>query len=281
VRGIVFVNASAGTTDTRHDELHDALGAEVVECPPDDLSDRVRAAARDGAAWVGVAGGDGTLRCAADALVDGDVPLLVVPAGTRNHFAKDLGVDDLDAAGRAAAAGVVRAVDVGDVNGHTFVNNSSIGLYPKVVVTREAHERRMPKSVANLVAIWEQIRHGHRFWVDVDGRRVRAWMVFVGNGSYGDTVGDLATRDTLDGGVLDVRVVRADAPFARLRIVGALLAGRLATSPLHLRSLTSDVTIELARAAVDVALDGEVVRLAPPLRYRVRRKALRVVVPGE
>lgn len=279
--GIVFVNASAGTTDTRPDELRDALDAEVVECPPDEIADRVRKAVAAGVEWVGVAGGDGTLRCAADVLVDTEVPLLVLPAGTRNHFAKDLGVEDFDAAARAARGGVVRTVDVGEVDGHTFVNNSSIGLYPNVVVTREAHEHRMPKSLANIVAVWEQVRHGHRFSVDVDGRRLRAWMVFVGNGAYGDSLGDIASRESLDDGVLDVRVVRADAPLARLRIVAALLAGRLARSPLHVQWLAKEVTIDLRRPTVDVALDGEVVRLAPPLRYRLRRRALHVLEPAD
>lgn len=276
--GIVFVNPRSGSADDG--SLADAFdSSEVVACDPAKVAECVDAARADGRPWVGIAGGDGTLRAGAGRLLDGTTPLLVVPAGTRNHFARQLGIETVDDAAGLTTGAEQRQVDVGDVNGCTFLNNSSIGLYPMVVLRREAHERRMPKQLAQLVAVWEQVRHGHRFTVSIDGARIRVWMVFVGNGRYGDGLLNLTTRESLDDTCLDVRVVRADRPLARTRVVAAVLLGRLSRSPLLDRRTCDTVTIDVDRATVDVALDGEVETLTPPLVYRVRPKALRVLVP--
>ena len=284
MRGVVFVNELSGPDDTPIDELEVLLpGAEVISCPPDELPQAVAAALERSPSIVAVAGGDGTIRCVAQALIGTPVPLLVVPAGTRNHFAKDVGIDSFEAAGRAWHDGATGTVDVGEVNGHTFLNNSSIGLYPKIVVQRRYHEHRMPKAVAQIVAAWVQLRKGGRLAVDVEveGERIRSWLVFVGNGRYGEGLFDLADRESLDDGLLDVRVVRADPPLARLRVVAALLLGRLARSPLIVSHRTSSITIDVARERVEVALDGEVEHLEPPLRYECRPRALTIAVPRE
>jgi undecaprenyl-diphosphatase len=189
-------------------------------------------------------------------------------------------VCDLETAAKAAAAGVVRRFDVGDVNGHCFLNNSSVGLYPKLVVKRESYERRMSKRRAQLVAAWEQIRHGHRFRLQMGGRWHRAWLVFVGNGCYGEHLLDFTDRESVGGGVLDVRLVLADRPLARTRVVLALLRG-LDTSPLVVRHTCPAAELGLAVDTVEVALDGEVERIEAPLRYSVRREVLAVLVPPD
>jgi undecaprenyl-diphosphatase len=282
VAGIILVNPAAGPEDLSADELRDRFpGHEVVECDPDDVAERTADAVKRGVDFVGVAGGDGTIRCAAEQLTGTDVPLLPIPAGTRNHFAKDVGVCEIDDAVDASKGEVVH-VDVGEVNEKRFVNNSSIGIYPRIVVRREAHEKRLPKGVANIVAVWEQVRRrGQRFGVDVDGRRMQAWMVFVGNGRYGEGLIDLADRESLDSNVLDVRVAIGDKPLARLRLLLALLFGRLSHSQLIEHMTTPAVTIDIeGRGAVDVALDGEVERLETPLRYRSLEGELAVLVPA-
>lgn len=233
-------------------------------------------------AFIGVAGGDGTVRCVVDVVVHagGSIPVLAVPGGTRNHFAGDLDMQEVDKAVEAANHGVVRSVDVGTVNGATFVNNSSIGLYPTLVAEREDREREYPKRIANLIAAWQQLRHGHRMWVEVDGIRSRVWAVFVGNNCYGDSMQDLVSRARLDEGVLDVRIARAEGRFSRLRIAGAVLFGRVSHSPLIERNKTAQVTIETGHS-VEVALDGEVISLSSPLEYRSRPDALCVLVPAD
>ena len=278
--GLILVNPASGKDETRASELADRFpGHEIEECAPDEIEARVRAALEQGVSFVAVAGGDGTIRSAAAVLVGTDTPLLPIPAGTRNHFARDVGVPELDDAVAAAAGGRRRNVDVGRVNGHIFVNNSSIGIYPAIVVRREFHQRRVRKGVANVLAVWEQLRHGRRFWVDVEGRRYRVWMVFVGNGRYGEGLLDLADRESLDEHVLDVRVARADRLLARVRILGALSLGRLARSPLMYRVTTQSTSLDMNRPRIEVALDGEVERIDTPLFYESVPDALTVLLP--
>lgn len=281
--GVILVNPAAGPDDTPVGDLAAIFaGHDVVECPPDQVGERTAEAVKKGADFVGVAGGDGTIRCAADVLAGSGVPLLPIPAGTRNHFARDLGVEDIEDAAAAAKNGVTRRIDIGVVNDIHFVNNSSLGIYPRIVVRREAHQHRLPKGVANIVATWEQVRRrGQRFGVTVNEDRHRAWMVFVGNGRYGDGLIDLADRESLEGNELDVRVALADKPMARVRLLLALLVGRLARSPLleQVRTPSADIDIE-GRDEVEVALDGEVERLKTPLRYRSVEGGLSVLVPS-
>jgi len=278
-RGVIFVNPGSGSDATSVEEMRRHFPSHVVtEMRPDQLPAAIRKAVAEGVGFVGAAGGDGTIRAVAAELVGTGVPLLPVPVGTRNHFARDVGVADLDAAEKAVN-GRVLTIDVGEVSGKFFVNNSSIGIYPKIVIRREVHERRLRKGVANVVAAYEQLRLGERVDVEVDGVTRRAWMVFVGNGSYGEGLLDLADRERVDDGLLDVRVVRADRPWSRMRIVGALLLGRLARSPLVLQWRTAATVVNLNRTRVEVALDGEVEVLAPPLRFRCRAGQLQVLVP--
>lgn len=280
VPGVVFVNCQAGS-ELSASALRELFTAQrVVDCPAGDIPDRVAGALADSPDFVGVAGGDGTLRGAAERLLGTGVPLLPIPGGTRNHFALAVGISDLETAAKAAAAGIVRRFDVGDVNGRCFLNNSSVGLYPKLVVRRESYERYMSKQRAQLAAAWEQIRRGRRFRLELRGRRHRAWLVFVGNGCYGEHVLDFTNRESIGGGVLDVRVVLADRPLARTRVVLALLRG-LGTSPLIVRDTCGSAELRLTAASVEVAVDGEVERLATPLRYSVRREELAVLVPPE
>ena len=281
VAGVVFVNPHSGREETEDVDVAAYFrGHRVVECEVDDLPGRVKQALADQVDFVGVAGGDGTIRTAVQVLAGTGVPLLPVPVGTRNHFAREVGIDDLPAAGRAAVHGRVREVDLGEVNGQRFVNNSSVGIYPHIVITREAHERRWPKGLATVAAAWEQLRHGRRFRITVDGRTYRAWMVFVGNGRYGEGLLRLNQRESLDENVLDFRLARADSPLARARIVLSLVAGALDRSPLLVQRDTAKVELDLDRDGVEVALDGEVERLESPLHYRSLPAALSVLVPA-
>jgi diacylglycerol kinase family enzyme len=161
-----------------------------------------------------------------------------------------------------------RPIDVGRVNDRYFLNNSSIGAYPRMVERREEHESRWPKRIANVIAAWQQLRHGRRLRVVVDDEPFVAWLVFVGNGSYGESLRDVTTREGLDGNVLDVRIVHADQRLARLRLAMSTLFGRLALTPTVTRRECREVTIAVpGREQTPVALDGEVVELTTPLRY--------------
>ena len=281
--GVVLVNPHSGPDETPASEVgarfpgstvHEINGHEVRKQVEDAI------ASADAPSFVAVAGGDGTIRCAAGVVVGTDLPLLPIPAGTRNHFAREVGVPTLDDA-EAAASGPSVLIDVGEVNGEVFVNNANIGIYPRIVRDREEHQKRFSKQVATLVATWQQVRAIHKFTVRVDGKdSYRAWMVFVGNGRYGSSLLDLGDREALDDGILDVRILRADGRLARARVALALLTGRIESSPMtvfdEVRSITFDV---VGRTKVDVALDGELVPMSTPLEFRCRAGALRVLVP--
>jgi undecaprenyl-diphosphatase len=234
--------------------------------------------------FLAVAGGDGTIRCAAGVVAGTDLALLPIPAGTRNHFAKEVGIATLEEAAAAASGGTVTLIDIGEVNGEAFVNNANIGAYPRIVKERDEHVKvkRLSKQTATIVATWTQLRALHKFNVTVDGGTTyRAWMVFIGNGRYGTSLFDAASRESLDDGLLDVRILRADGRLARLRVIAGLLVGRADRSRLAEFDAVESIELAINRPRVDVALDGEVVSMTSPLRFRCRPKALRVLVPAE
>ncbi len=277
--GVIFVNPAAGDDEGGLDDIREAFsGHRVQECEPGDLTNEVSRAKDGDLRFIGVAGGDGTIRSVAQLLVGGDMPLLAVPAGTRNHFARELELVDFPAAARAAGGPLVR-VDVGEVNGHVFVNNSAVGAYPALVEHRDGLQRRgLSKRVAQLVATWRLVRKGHRFDVRVDGTSYRAWAIFVGNGHYGEGLFSVSARDSMVAGELDFRLLRADRTLARTRICFALLAGRLQASPLFVGQRCQEVAVDVGNREVPVALDGEVERLQSPLHYRTRPRSLPVLV---
>ena len=277
--GLVVVNPHSGPCETSVGEVAAAFpGSRVHEITGKDVLPQIRAAIREDTEFVAVAGGDGTLRCAANVLAGTDLPLLPVPAGTRNHFAREVGITNLGDASRAAG-GRRRRIDVGEVNGEVFVNNAGIGIYPRILRRRKADEKHMPKALATLAAVWVDLRNFHRFTVTVEDHPYRAWMVFVGNGRYGQSLFDVTERGSLDSGLLDVRVLRADRALARLRTVAALVSGRADSSPMAVFDEVRDIELRLDRAEADVALDGEIVRLRSPLVFRCRPAALTVLVP--
>ncbi len=279
--GVVFVNPGSGKDGSPGAaEISGALPEfDVVEMEdPGRIEELVAAAVAEARDPIGVAGGDGTIRAAAEVLAGSTTALLVVPAGTRNHFAKELGLEDLDRVVAAVAGGRRRQVTVGMVNGHAFVNNASIGLYPALVRRRE--RSNLSKSLAGMKAAVELARHGEPVGVEFEGAAMDAWLLFVGNGRYGEGFSDLIERQDLDEGVLDVRVVRAGPRLARTRIVVDTLLGRLRRSRLIVARETSFVSIGVEGRRIGVALDGEVVDLEAPLCFEAKQSVLTVLVPG-
>src|SRR5688500_17945285 len=186
--GVILVNPHSGPDETSPDDVAAVFpGSSVRELDGKEVKKQVVDAIESMAspAFLAVAGGDGTIRCAAGVVAGTDLALLPIPAGTRNHFAKEVGIATLDEAAAAASGGTVTLIDIGEVNGEAFVNNANIGAYPRIVKERDAHVKmkRLSKQTATIVATWTQLRQLHKFSVTVDGGTTyRAWMVFVGNG---------------------------------------------------------------------------------------------------
>jgi len=150
-------------------------------------------------------------------------------------------------------------------------------MYTAIVKERVRQKGRLPKRVADGIGILRESIRGHRLRLDMEGKRVVTWAVFIGNGRYGESLGNLG-RDDLDDGLLDVRVVLANQKIARIRLLGALLGGRLHQTPVMDQLCTASLEIKTPDCtSMDVAVDGDVVRLRTPLRLRVDRSALTVL----
>lgn len=294
----VLVNAGAGSIgrercEARRDEILaacDAVGVEarVWLCEPAQLADHARTLARAGQHdAVVAAGGDGTVSTIAGALAGTPMPLAVIPLGTLNHFAKDLGlpVDDITAAIRAIAAQHTRHVDVAELNGRVFINNSSIGLYPEVVLRRDVDRKQTGRGkwgamlragirVLRLFPLLEvAIVTGDRMVV------TRTPFVFVGNNRYSLALGALGERPALDRGQLSLVLVRSTSRLHMLwTMLRAIVQRASAVNDLEAHDLT-ETRVVTRRRVVRVALDGEVALMRPPLRYRTRPAALRVLAP--
>jgi diacylglycerol kinase family enzyme len=276
---IVLVNPGSGVQQTPVEELVEAFGdlADVRPTTSAGISVDVARAVDAGAPWVGMAGGDGSLRLAAPVLASAQRPLLAVPCGTRNHFARDLGIDSVEAAVAAAKGGWARKVDLAWVNHEVFLNTCNLGMYTAIVKERVRQKDRLPKRVADTIGIVREGLAGHRLRLQIGDRRIVTWAVFIGNSRYGDGLGDLG-RDGLDDGVLDVRIVLANQRVARIRLLGALVGGRLHRTPVVEQLCAPDLEVKTPGCdAIDVAVDGDVCRLRTPLRLRIDHSALTVM----
>jgi diacylglycerol kinase family enzyme len=219
VRGegvVIVVNPSAGPArqrDPAEQLRRDLPGAEVVEFVEGAL---VEAARR--ADTLGVAGGDGTVNAAAAAAYDEGKPLLVVPGGTLNHFARDLGVDSVDDAVTAVEQGSTVEVDVGMIAGRPFLNTASFGAYVDLVDTRERLERWLGKWPAAVVALVVVLLRTRPLDVEIDGRQGKVWLAFIGNCAYEPAGFAPVRRPRLDDGELDIRVVERTRRLGRPRL---------------------------------------------------------------
>lgn len=228
---------------------------------------------------LGVAGGDGTVNAVAEVALREDLPLLVVPAGTLNHFARDLGIESVDEAIAAVRTGELVAIDVGVIDGRPFLNTASFGSYAALVDAREQLENRIGKWPAVLVALTKVLWRGHPVEADIDGRPVKVWMIFIGNGRYQPEGLAPGWREQLDDGLLDVRLVDGSTPFSRLRLLAAVLTGRLAGCPVYSRTLVTSLRIRSREGALRLARDGETFDGGSDVPVRKHPRQLRVFRP--
>ena len=249
------------------------------------ISSAMRREVADGCETLIAGGGDGTINSGAAAVLGHKISLGVLPLGTLNHFAKDLGIPlDLEEAARVVLEGVVCKVDVGDVNGRLFLNNSSLGVYPAIVRLRERYQARgRGKWIAALWASLAVLRRnpfmGVRISAEGETAVRRTPFVFVGNNEYRMAGLNPGVRESIARGHLALYVLNAGGRMGLLQLAwGVVLRGAAEVKELDLITV-EDITVETRRRNLQVALDGEVVTLQSPLRYRVKPAALEVHVP--
>ena len=233
------------------------------------------------------AGGDGTISSIAEAVIDTDKILGVLPLGTLNHFAQDLKIPlELEAAAHTIVAGFTTEVDVAAVNDRIFLNNSSLGLYPNIVRERQKRQRlgfgKWPAF------FWATIQAFRRYpLLDVRLRvnnellETKSPFVFVGNNEYAMDLLNIGLRERLDRGVLSIYITHRTGRLRLMVLALRAVFGRLRNDRDFLALHSSEVKIQSAHKRLRVAFDGEITVLEPPLEYRVRPRALRVIVPAE
>ena len=290
------LNGAAGSgcdTDwlARHRDTMRALGAPdrhiTLAHDTTALLAAVRRALADGCDRVVAGGGDGTVSAVAGQLVGTPVALGVLPLGTLNHFAKDLGLPlQAEAALQLLQDGPLRRIDVGEVNGAYFLNNASLGLYPRIVQQREEQQRRLGRGKwpAFAWAAWSTLKR----WpfldlrLKADGRewQRRTPFVFVGNNEYRMSGWRIGARERLDSGQLSVYLAHETGRLGLLRLALHALLGRLHQSRDFYALAVEDLRIQAPQALVRVATDGELRWMRPPLVCRIHPRALRVIAPA-
>jgi diacylglycerol kinase family enzyme len=261
----LLVNPRSGDGSPSAEELAEAaqeLGIEVhLLAEGENPAEIARAS---GAGTLGMAGGDGSLAAVAGVALETEAAFVCVPFGTRNHFARDAGLDrddPLDAL-RAFTDGVERRIDVGRVGDRYFLNNVALGVYARLVHRRERRRRR-GEALARLRALAAVARHRHRLRLQVNGAPLLARAVLVGNNAYRLSLFTLGERDRLDEGVLQLGVAEGWLPRTW-----------------HDR-LESRLVVELETPRIRAAIDGEPATLETPLRFTSLPGALRLLVPAE
>jgi diacylglycerol kinase family enzyme len=262
VRGFLLINPRAGTDSPTADELAEAAQELGVEAhllrDGEDAAELARSA---DAEVLGAAGGDGSVATVAAVAIERDLPFVVVPYGTRNHFARDLGLDrDDPLAALDAFEGVERRVDVGRAGERCFLNNVSLGLYAALVHRREHHRRRR-QALAGLRALWLSLRQRPGAWARVDGEPIRARVLLAANNAYELSLFSIGERTRLDEGRLHLYAAKGLLPHAWEERDGERFR------------------LEAPVERLTAAIDGEPVELETPLELAVERGALRVLLP--
>ena len=290
----VVINRGGGAASRAGDALGDqvrqafeaaGLTADIHLVNGDSLVSTIESRAKSGAVAIG--GGDGTQGCAAAILSKAGATHGVLPLGTRNNLARELGIPlDLVGAAKVIAGGVTKAIDLVTVNGKTFVNNASIGIYPKLVQLREAERNRtgVPKWIANIPAAFGVIRNlrHHRYRLTLDGASepIVTPLLFIGNNVYSLDAGKVGTRDALDDGKMSVFAVAKNTRWGLIGFAVRTLRGKSDPDKDFATLGTCQKLTVAGRRRIRIALDGEVMRMRSPLQFETAAGALTVFVPG-
>jgi diacylglycerol kinase family enzyme len=265
VAGLLLVNPRSGDARPSADELRDEAerrGLRVHVLREGD--DAAQIARESDADALGMAGGDGSLAPVAEVAIERDLPFAVVPFGTRNHLARDLGLDRNDpvAALDAFVDGRERRIDVGRVNGDVFLNNVSLGLYAQLVHRRETHRRRR-EALARLRALVLLARDHSPLGLTVDGEPAETHVALVANNDYQLDLFSPGERERLDEGRLHLYLAKGVLPVSWEERNGERFL------------------VDSSRGSLRAARDGEPADLETPLEFAIDRGALRVLLPPE
>jgi diacylglycerol kinase family enzyme len=290
----VIVNASAHSDGAAHvaselNKYFEAAGIQIelkLAKSGKSILDEVNAAILGKPRTIIVGGGDGTLNAAAGLLIGSRIALGVLPLGTFNHFAKDLHVPlDLGSAVTTIAEGYCAQIDVGAVNDRFFLNNASLGIYPRLVETRHLEQQRLghgkwPASVWAALAVLRRYPFVEVL-LDIDGKSLarRTPFVFVGNNRYEMEGFRIGERARLDGGELSLYVANRTGRLGLVRLALRALLGRLDQATDFDMAHAKHIEVQTRRERVHIATDGEILVMQTPLQLHIVPGALKVIVP--
>lgn len=290
-KALLFLNRNAGAKlpPGELDALHETLaenGIEVLEISKElDCARVIRDHACRGTNLFIAAGGDGTIHHVLQAVVNSESQLAVLPLGTYNHFAKDLGIPlDWREALDVALNGDTRQIDTGRINDRFFVNNVSIGLYPELVTKREERGRDYPRWKARFYAFYTTVRKYPHVTLGIEtehrSEAVRTHVFMISNNAYElERLGIEAPRNTLTEGRLSVYILEHTSRWQLTKIIARYAAGRVRAIPGFRSFRTLRMRVSSSRAHLKVGVDGEVFTLATPLVITAMPQSLIVKVP--
>ena len=286
VHPVLFVNPKSGggkATEANIAAIARDRGIKVVMLERgDDLTELARQAIRDGADALGTAGGDGSLGYVAIAAIEAGIPFICIPAGTRNHFARDLGLDRADIVGALDAfQGELRSIDYATVNGRGYLNVASMGVYAETVSDPAYRDAKIATARETLRSITQSDERFDLRLVDSDGGRhpsADIIMVSVGRYHVKGNLADIGKRSRMDSGGLGVLILDAPEPVAAIEMATLSIAGAIDRYPGWFQWETTSFEVE-SDAPVPVGIDGETVSLEPPLRFTIHPGSLTIAVP--
>ena len=295
-RWLVLLNTAAGTVQRLGDKnlagrIEQLLRANEIEphvwvVPAEQIVQLTQDATKRGYDAVIAGGGDGTINSVAAELLDSPVAFGVLPLGTFNHFAKDLGLPtELDEAAVALARGAPQYLPICEVNGRIFLNFSGIGLHPRMVSERErARDPGGSKMLATFTAAVRAVFRLPLLYVRLALPDRTVWRltpsVIVCNNQHQMRAFGVEAQSVTDRRLLNVYVARATRPPGMLWLLIRAFLRVLGTSNLFEVIAAPEVTVRMHRRSITVSIDGELVRMRVPLRYRVRERSLRVIMPA-
>jgi diacylglycerol kinase family enzyme len=278
---VVNIDAGSGVSGPSADDLRERLPrARVIELEdPAELPELLRAEAPK-AEIIGICGGDGSTVTAAEIAIGAGKPLLLIPAGTLNHLGRDLRVEGDDDALAAMERGEAVAIDLGEIDGRAFINTASFGGYTHMLELRARLQKRIGRWPAHFAAIAIALFKAEPLDLEVDGQHRKAWMVFIGNGRHEPSGFAPSWRPELDDGLLDVRILSGEHPFARTRLLLSILSGRLTQSVAYEQRCVEQLEVSSERDSLTLARDGDSFEGSGSFTVRKLRRELVVYAPA-
>jgi diacylglycerol kinase family enzyme len=277
-------SGSAGSLDALIDAAH-AAAIDVLEIDPDhDVYRQLEQLLPDDTAVFGMAGGDGSLSCAATICIERDIPFVCVPFGTRNHFARDLGLDRKDPIAALAAfdGGIERHVDLGDINGRLFLNNVTFGVYAEAIDDDDYRDAKIRTSWRVASAALNGEHEGDHFVLTgPDGTRYDTpFIALIANNRYDvASLRGLGQRARIDEGVLQVSVIDIERRLDLAGIAATVVWEDAAQDDRVEQWTTTSIDVEAEAPELNVGIDGEAVVMATPVTVSVHAQALRILLP--